>query len=95
MTQELINKKWVLDEEIGCITDNAEPVLEASFSDEKCKVALVLASHAPEMLERLKRFVDSFECDYVLDGEIVDDPYEWLIEQYKQTKELITKATTV
>ena len=53
-----------------------------------------LISCAPEMLEMLESIVQSFESDYVmLDGKIVDNPYEWLKEDYLKAKELIKKAT--
>lgn len=53
----------------------------------------LLCSKAPEMLEMLKSIVNSFETDYVLDGEIVDSPYEWLQDRYKEAKKLIKEAT--
>ena len=46
-----------------------------------------------EMLEMLQSIIQSFECDFVLDDEIVDNPYEWLVEDYKKAKQLIKQAT--
>lgn len=42
-----------------------------------------------ELIEMLESIIQDFEGDYVLDGEIVDKPYNWLIERYKEAKELI------
>lgn len=48
-----------------------------------------------EMLEILSSIVSAFESDYVVDGEIVDSPYEWLQDRYKDAKKLIQEATTL
>ena len=42
-----------------------------------------------ELIEMLERIIQDFEGDYVLDGEIVDKPYNWLIDRYKEAKKLI------
>lgn len=42
-----------------------------------------------ELIEILESIIQDFECDYVLDGEIVDQPYNWLIDRYKEAKKLI------
>lgn len=42
-----------------------------------------------ELIEMLERIIRNFEGDYVLDGEIVDQPYNWLIDRYKEAKKLI------
>lgn len=47
-----------------------------------------------EMKEMLERVINAFETDYVVDGEIVDKPYEWLQDVYKETKSLLTKLKT-
>lgn len=47
-----------------------------------------------EMREMLERIINAFETDYVIDGEIVDKPYEWLQDVYKETKSLLTKLKT-
>jgi len=52
---------WTLDKERGCITENAEPVLEGSFNDSKSLKALKLASKAPEMLDMLKILIQDIE----------------------------------
>lgn len=64
------------------------------FKEEEANAQLI--AHAPEMLEAMQSFVNGFECDYVLnDGTIVDDPYEWLIEEYRKCKDLLKRATTI
>lgn len=47
-----------------------------------------------EMKKMLERVINAFETDYVVDGEIVDKPYEWLQDVYKETKSLLTKLKT-
>ncbi|MDP9954714.1 putative RND superfamily exporter protein [Epilithonimonas hungarica] len=42
-----------------------------------------------EMIQMLERIIKDFEGDYVLDGEIVDKPYEWIIDRYKEAKSLL------
>jgi hypothetical protein len=46
-----------------------------------------------EMLEMLKSIISDFEGDYVVDEVIVDQPYKWLIDRYKEAKQLIKEAT--
>lgn len=50
---------------------------------------------APELLSMLESIVQGFESDYVVDGEIVDSPYEWLQDRYKEAKALIEEATNI
>jgi hypothetical protein len=57
------------------------------------KYNLLLTSKAPEMLEMLQKIVKDFESDYVLDGVIVDSPYQWLQYRYKEAKKLIQEST--
>lgn len=60
--------------------------------DEENKANALLISKAPELLQMLESIVRDFESDYVLDGEIVDSPYEWLQDRYKEAKQLIEEA---
>ena len=65
------------------------------ISTEQMKANALLISKAPEMLELLKTIVNDFESDYVLNGEIVDNPSNFLKFIYKESKELIKQATTL
>ncbi len=51
---------WILDKERGCITENAYPILEASFDDDRSTKALQLALKAPEMLEMLETVLHDY-----------------------------------
>lgn len=60
---------------------------------EECFYNALLISKAPQMLKMLQSIVDDFEGDYMVNGVIVDNPYEWLIDRYKEAKQLIKEAT--
>jgi hypothetical protein len=60
---------------------------------EEMEANALLISKAPEMLEMLKSIISDFEGDYVVDEVIVDQPYKWLIDRYKEAKQLIKEAT--
>lgn len=53
----------------------------------------LLFSKAYKILEMLQSIVNDFEGDYMVNGEIVDEPYEWLIDRYTEAKQLIKEAT--
>jgi len=67
----------------GCMKVYAEPEY---WLDER-------PDYEEEMKDMLERIVKTFETDYVVDGEIVDSPYEWLQDVYKDAKQLIKEAT--
>ena len=48
---------------------------------------------APLMIHFIQSFISDFEGDYVLGGEIVDNPNALLVANYKAAKLIIKKAT--
>lgn len=62
---------------------------------EEQRANALLISKAPDMLELLEDLVNDFETDYVINGEIVDNPSKFLLFIYNQSKELIKQATTL
>ena len=69
-------------------------ILQTITNEPQDEANAKLIACAPEMLEMLESIAQSFESDYVmLDGKIVDNPYEWLKEDYLKAKQLIKKAT--
>jgi hypothetical protein len=85
-------------DEIDISTETAENMCTVwhceALSDE-IKANALLISKAPEMLEMLKSIVSDFEGDYVVDEVIVDQPYKWLIDRYKEAKQLIKETTEI
>lgn len=75
----------ILDIERACITENAEPILEASFNDEKSINALKLASKSIELLEMLRSVVELQELNY---GNATNTHLK-MINKAKDIKELI------
>lgn len=59
---------------------------------EEQKVNALLISKAPDMLELLVDLVNDFETDYVLNGEIVDNPNSLLKHVYFKSKEIIKQT---
>jgi len=51
-----------------------------------------LIDAAPELLKACQNLVRDFELDYVLDGEIVDNPSNLLTENYKIAKSAVLLA---
>lgn len=82
--------KHVIESDLQC--DIAEVW---DFNDEENQANALLISKAPELLQMLEFIVQGFESDYVLNGEIVDSPYEWLQDRYKEAKQLIEEATKI
>lgn len=82
--------KHIIESDLQC--DIAEVW---DFNDEENQANALLISKAPELLQMLESIVQDFEGDYVLHGEIVDSPYEWLQDRYKEAKQLIEEATNI
>jgi hypothetical protein len=82
--------------EIDISTENEDNMCTIWYSDlfsENAKANALLISKAPQMLEMVQRIINDFEGDYMVNGVIVDNPYEWLIDRYKEAKQLIKEAT--
>lgn len=60
---------------------------------EEQKANALLISKAPDMLELLVDLVNDFETDYVINGEIVDNPNSLLKHVYFKSKEIIKQTT--
>lgn len=75
------------------------PYMEQDSGDDlsldEYRANALLISKAPELLSMLESIVQGFESDYVVRGEIVDSPYEWLQDRYKEAKQLIEEATNI
>jgi iron only hydrogenase large subunit-like protein len=82
-----VNKQLTL----GHIYDDDCDIPSCCKTEEHANALLI--SKAPEMLEMLKSIISDFEGDYVVDEVIVDQPYKWLIDRYKEAKQLIKEAT--
>lgn len=65
------------------LSDSDMPTVEANAR---------LIAAAPEMYEALKRLVSDFECDYVLDGVVVDDPPTVWVSGYNIARAALAKA---
>lgn len=86
----------VIDAEDGVfIFSDSNLLAEIEEYNNQTMFNALLISKAPELLSMLESIVQDFESDYVLDGEIVDSPYEWLQDRYKEAKQLIEEATNI
>lgn len=65
------------------------------FHKEDTEANAQLISKAPEMLESMQSFIDDFEGDYVVNGEIVDDPTDILIVNYNKFKSIVKSTTEI
>lgn len=51
-----------------------------------------LVAHSPDLLKACQSFINDFEVDFVVNGEIVDNPSLLLISNYKILKEVVMLA---
>lgn len=74
----VVMKKWIYDEEGQCIRCNDIPILEGSFNNKESEKALILATHAPQMLDMLK---ECLKFSKMKGSDIMSNELEKLIQQ--------------
>ena len=81
-----------MDEKI-VVTYPTIATVNSTFIDfEEFRANAKLIASAPELLKACQSLINDFETDYMLDGEIVDNPSNLLIVNYQIAKEAVKSA---
>jgi len=91
VSKSLSIQSSIKDGSVGTIPTIAQ--VNTVFREEKESLANAkLIAAAPELLKACQSFVNDFELDYMLDGEIVDKPSNLLLVNYEIAKKAVLLA---